>query len=48
MVYLIRSTQAAEKVLTEFAEDEQQVVRESCQVALNIIDYWAPVEHAAT
>jgi deoxyhypusine monooxygenase len=34
--------QVAEKVLQEFTEDKEQVVRESCQVALNIIDYWAP------
>jgi len=30
----------AEKVLSEFTEDDVQVVRESCFVALNILEYW--------
>lgn len=33
----------ATAVLTEFTNDPEQVVQESCHVALNIIDYWAPV-----
>lgn len=32
----------ATAVLTEFTNDPEQVVQESCHVALNIIDYWAP------
>jgi deoxyhypusine monooxygenase len=32
----------AEKVLQEFTNDPEQVVQESCHVALNIIDFWAP------
>lgn len=30
-----------EKILDEYKKDNQQVVRESCEVALDIIDYWA-------
>ena len=30
----------AEKVLSEFTADDVQVVRESCFVALNILEYW--------
>ena len=31
----------AMQVLTEFTNDPEQVVQESCHVALNIIDFWA-------
>lgn len=34
--------EVAVQVLTEFTHDKEQVVQESCHVALNIIDYWAP------
>ena len=30
-----------EQILKSFRQDTQQVVRESCEVALDIIDYWA-------
>jgi len=29
-------------VLEEYLKDEEDVVRESCQVALNQIDFWTP------
>jgi deoxyhypusine monooxygenase len=29
-----------EKILIEFTHDENQVVRESCLVALDTVDYW--------
>jgi deoxyhypusine monooxygenase len=31
----------ATKVLQDFHEDSEIVVQESCEVALNIVDYWA-------
>ena len=40
--------QVAVEVLTEFTHDKEQVVQESCHVALNIIDYWsAPTAEAS-
>lgn len=40
--------EAAVQVLTEFTHDKEQVVVESCHVALNIIDYWsAPAAEAS-
>ncbi|KAF4315337.1 hypothetical protein BBO99_00005695 [Phytophthora kernoviae] len=35
-------TTECEEVLKEYLQDEAQVVRESCEVALDIMDYWAP------
>jgi deoxyhypusine monooxygenase len=35
---------AAESVLREFLNDPEQVVQESCQVALGIMDHWAPAQ----
>jgi len=34
-------TTAALEVLRKFLSDPEQVVRESCQVALDAADYWA-------
>jgi deoxyhypusine monooxygenase len=33
-------TEEAEMMLEKYKEDEQTVVRESCEVALDVIDYW--------
>lgn len=35
---------AAENVLREFLNDPEQVVQESCHVALDIMDHWAPAQ----
>lgn len=37
-------TMECEEVLKEYLKDDVQVVRESCQVALDIMDYWAPAK----
>jgi deoxyhypusine monooxygenase len=33
-------TEECEEILKIYLKDSQQVVRESCEVALDIIDYW--------
>ncbi|KAK1943645.1 Deoxyhypusine hydroxylase [Phytophthora citrophthora] len=37
-------TKECEDILKEYLKDEVQVVRESCEVALDIMDYWAPTK----
>ena len=37
----------AESVLREFLTDKEQVVQESCHVALDIMDHWAPASNNA-
>ena len=33
-----------EKILNEYVDDDQVVVKESCHVALDTIEYWAAAE----
>lgn len=35
-------TTECEEILKQYLNDDAQVVRESCEVALDIMDYWAP------
>jgi deoxyhypusine monooxygenase len=37
-------TTECEEILRVYLKDSQQVVRESCEVALDIMDYWAPTK----
>ncbi|EQC32136.1 deoxyhypusine monooxygenase [Saprolegnia diclina VS20] len=37
-------TPECEEILKVYVKDDHQVVRESCEVALDIIDYWAPMK----
>lgn len=37
-------TAECEEILKVYLQDSEQVVRESCEVALDIIDYWAPTK----
>ncbi|RLN50671.1 hypothetical protein BBJ28_00003079 [Nothophytophthora sp. Chile5] len=37
-------THECEVLLREYLKDDVQVVRESCEVALDIMDYWAPTK----
>ncbi|OQR82978.1 deoxyhypusine hydroxylase [Achlya hypogyna] len=37
-------TPECEEILKVYVKDDHQVVRESCEVALDIIDYWAPTK----
>lgn len=37
-------TPECEEILQVYLKDSEQVVRESCEVALDIIDYWAPTK----
>lgn len=37
-------TPECEEILKVYVQDEHQVVRESCEVALDIMDYWAPTK----
>lgn len=37
-------TPECEEILQVYLKDKEQVVRESCEVALDIMDYWAPTK----
>lgn len=37
-------TPECEEILQVYLKDSEQVVRESCEVALDIMDYWAPTK----
>ncbi|DAZ93536.1 TPA: hypothetical protein N0F65_000152 [Lagenidium giganteum] len=37
-------TSECEEILQVYLKDSEQVVRESCEVALDIMDYWAPTK----
>ncbi|TMW69298.1 hypothetical protein Poli38472_001454 [Pythium oligandrum] len=37
-------TTECEEILQVYLKDQEQVVRESCEVALDIMDYWAPTK----
>ncbi|GMF51147.1 unnamed protein product [Phytophthora fragariaefolia] len=37
-------TPECEQLLKQYLNDDAQVVRESCEVALDIMDYWAPTK----
>jgi deoxyhypusine monooxygenase len=37
-------TKECEEILQVYLTDSEQVVRESCEVALDIMDYWAPTK----
>ena len=37
-------TLECEQILQQYLQDSEQVVRESCEVALDVIDYWADMK----